>query len=135
MAEPKYKVGDEFVIEIGEVMKSVDGDNYLYRLKGFNAATWDDNGLDKLRHLGNNIPTFLPYKSYRELLNMNPDDMSEDEKKRYKRIIKIPETTRLEIEEERKELRKQVMELEAKSDYLNDFLDGDLDYEDVHDLH
>lgn len=37
-------VGDKFIIEIGDVV----GDN-LYKIKGFNALVFDDNGLKKLR--------------------------------------------------------------------------------------
>ena len=46
------KVGDKFIIEIGEVFKGAWTDNVyvenLYRVKGFNSLVFDDNGLNKL---------------------------------------------------------------------------------------
>lgn len=53
------KVGDKFVIEIGEVFKATgtymaygcEENGYeenLYRIKGFNSLVFDDNGLNKL---------------------------------------------------------------------------------------
>lgn len=44
----KYKVGDKFVIEIGAERL---GDPILYRIKGFNALVFDDNGLDRLERV------------------------------------------------------------------------------------
>lgn len=56
-----YKVGDEFVIRIGEKYnttgvvnvgsETTNKPNCLYRAEGFNALTFDDNGLDKLDRL------------------------------------------------------------------------------------
>ena len=48
-----YKAGDKFVIEIGQVISGQhigDGgtDNALYLIKGFNALTFDEYGLNKL---------------------------------------------------------------------------------------
>ena len=53
----EYKVGDKFVIEIGEVYnnglpfngKSTPCD--LYRIEGFNSLVFDENGLDRLNRL------------------------------------------------------------------------------------
>lgn len=46
------KVGDKFIIEIGEVFKGAWTDNVyvenLYRVKGFNSLVFDDNGLNRL---------------------------------------------------------------------------------------
>lgn len=55
MMTPKkdYKEGDRFIIEVGEKFHGDEG-NVLYRLKGFNAAVWDDSGLDKLKKIDEN---------------------------------------------------------------------------------
>lgn len=47
------KVGDKFIIEISEVLKSkvaymAYGCENLYRIKGFNSLVFDDNGLSRL---------------------------------------------------------------------------------------
>lgn len=53
------KVGDKFVIEIGEVFKATgtymaygceenEYEENLYRVKGFNSLVFDDNGLNRL---------------------------------------------------------------------------------------
>ena len=53
----KYKVGDKFLIEIGEVYSNglpfVDDNEpcTLYRIKGFKSLVFDENGLDKLEKL------------------------------------------------------------------------------------
>lgn len=41
------KVGDKFVIEIGEIIPDKNG-KLLYKIKGFNALVFDDVGIDKL---------------------------------------------------------------------------------------
>lgn len=53
----KHKVGDKFVIEVGEVYSSGlpfandDEPSMLHRIKGFNSLVFDENGLDKLKKL------------------------------------------------------------------------------------
>lgn len=44
---PKYRAGDCLVIEVGSVLTGDDG-KPLYKIKGFNALVFDDNGLDRL---------------------------------------------------------------------------------------
>lgn len=44
---PKYRSGDRFVIEVESVLTGDDG-KPLYKIKGFNALVFDDNGLDRL---------------------------------------------------------------------------------------
>ena len=41
------KVGDKFVIEVGEIILSKDG-KLLYKIKGFNALVFDDVGISRL---------------------------------------------------------------------------------------
>lgn len=41
-----YKVGDKFIIEIGEIFENKG--KTLYRIKGFNSLVFDKNGLNKL---------------------------------------------------------------------------------------
>lgn len=51
----RYKKGDEFVIEIGDVFEvDITQDNItqpyvLYRIKGFNSLVFDEEGLKRLR--------------------------------------------------------------------------------------
>ena len=67
------KVGDKFIIEIGEVFKATGtymacGES-LYRVKGFNSLVFDDNGLNRLEkyeptHVagpadGHDLPEFI----------------------------------------------------------------------------
>ena len=40
------KLGDKYMVEIGEVIETEDGN--LYRIKGFNSLVFDQNGLNKL---------------------------------------------------------------------------------------
>lgn len=48
------KVGDKYVIEIGDILKDKEG-NELAKIKGFNSLVFDQNGLDKLIRL-NGVP-------------------------------------------------------------------------------
>lgn len=48
---PKYRPGDRFVIEVESVLTGDDG-KPLYKIKGFNALVFDDNGLDRLERAG-----------------------------------------------------------------------------------
>ena len=41
------KVGDKFVIEVGEIIPDKNG-KLLYRIKGFNALVFDDVGISRL---------------------------------------------------------------------------------------
>ena len=41
------KVGDKFVIEVGEIIPDKNG-KPLYRIKGFNALVFDDVGINRL---------------------------------------------------------------------------------------
>lgn len=46
-----YKVGDKFIIEIGEkynYAEQAESPEVLYRIKGFNSLVFDENGLDRL---------------------------------------------------------------------------------------
>ena len=67
------KVGDKFIIEIGEVFKATGtymacGEN-LYRVKGFNSLVFDDDGLNRLEKYeptlvagpadGHDLPEFI----------------------------------------------------------------------------
>lgn len=49
---PKYSPGDRFMIEVESVLTGEDG-KPLYKIKGFNALVFDDNGLDRLERAGN----------------------------------------------------------------------------------
>lgn len=42
-----YNIGDKFIIEIEKEM-SLEVDEPLYKIKGFNALVFDGNGLDRL---------------------------------------------------------------------------------------
>lgn len=44
----KYKIGDKFIVEIEETADCNCEPYRLYKMKGFNALVFDDNGLDKL---------------------------------------------------------------------------------------
>lgn len=46
------KVGDKFVIEIGEIILSKDG-KLLYKIKGFNTLVFDDVGISRLMKQSN----------------------------------------------------------------------------------
>lgn len=48
VSTPKHSPGDRFVIEVESVLTGDDG-KPLYKIKGFNALVFDDNGLDRLR--------------------------------------------------------------------------------------
>jgi hypothetical protein len=56
----KYKTGDKFVIEIGAERL---GDPILYRIKGFNALMFDDNGLDRLERFDADAKANADYNS------------------------------------------------------------------------
>lgn len=47
----EYKVGDRFIIEIGEIYHNDDGGAPLYRVKGFNSLVFDESGLSKLQKI------------------------------------------------------------------------------------
>lgn len=49
---PKHSPGDRFVIEVESVLTGEDG-KPLYKIKGFNALVFDDNGLDRLERAEN----------------------------------------------------------------------------------
>lgn len=70
---------------------------------------------------------FIPPSRYRmaEELLEEPDDMTDKEKERLKRIKAIPESVRELCQTEVSNLRKQVMELEKRSDEILDFLNGE----------
>lgn len=42
-----YKKGDQFVIEIGDVLTDANNER-VYKIKGFRSLVFDDNGLDRL---------------------------------------------------------------------------------------
>lgn len=54
----KYKAGDKFVIEIESCLKCKDGD--LYKIKGFNALVFDNNGLKRLERVGGIVVPPVP---------------------------------------------------------------------------
>lgn len=64
------------------------------------------------------------YRTAEELL-AEPEDMTDKEKERLKRIKAIPESVRELCQTEVSSLRKQVMELEKRSDEILDFLNGE----------
>ena len=47
----EYKVGDRFIIEIGEIYYNDAGGAPLYRVKGFNSLVFDGSGLSKLQKI------------------------------------------------------------------------------------
>ena len=54
----EHKKGDKFIIEIADVIKGHDNEEgpfsdppVYYRIKGFNALFFDDNGLNKLKKI------------------------------------------------------------------------------------
>ena len=54
------KVGDRFIIEIGEVTKGAESGQTKYRIKGFDGLFFDERGLQRL----------LPYEyNYNEIWN------------------------------------------------------------------
>ena len=63
-----YKVGDQFVIEIGEAFyndlyagESTGGCKTLYKVKGFNSLVFDREGLDRLKKVDEVRPTDYMY--------------------------------------------------------------------------
>ena len=46
------KVGDKFVIEVGEIILDKDG-KLLYKIKGFNTLVFDDVGISRLMKQSN----------------------------------------------------------------------------------
>lgn len=62
------KVGDKYIIEIDSVMNN--GQNNLYRIKGFRSLVFDEEGLNRLTkfprlEVGGIMPDFtLPNKDY-----------------------------------------------------------------------
>lgn len=47
----EYKVGDRFIIEIGEIYYNDAGGAPLYRVAGFNSLVFDGSGLSKLQKI------------------------------------------------------------------------------------
>lgn len=43
------KIGDKFIIEIGEIFKGINNATNLYRIKGFKSLVFDTQGIDKLK--------------------------------------------------------------------------------------
>lgn len=70
---------------------------------------------------------YIPPNRYRtaEELLKEPEDMTDNETERLKRIKAIPESVRDLCKAEVENLRKQVMELEKRSDEILDFLNGE----------
>ena len=135
----KYKVGDKFVIELAQAYhvrpgeKKAEGEQIvpfttLFRLKGFSAAAWDDNGLDKLERYRepaeeSRLHRYYATRPYQYLLT-EPDDLTDAERVRLERIKRIPATERIVKEKLREALRQEVMMLEAKIDAISDYLEG-----------
>lgn len=69
-------------------------------------------------------PSFKPYRTADELLK-EPDDMTPEEAERLERIRAVPKIVREICLAELKTLHEQIMELEKKSDTLNDYLNGE----------
>lgn len=69
-------------------------------------------------------PPFKPYRTADELLK-EPDDMTPEEAERLERIKAVPKIVREICLAELKTLHEQIMELEKKSDTLNDYLNGE----------
>lgn len=42
------RVGDRYVIEIGDIMRSSSGSKPLYKIKGFNSLVFDAEGINRL---------------------------------------------------------------------------------------
>lgn len=57
------KVGDKFVIEVGEIILSKDG-KLLYKIKGFNALVFDDVGINRLMKKSNSTSAEALRKAY-----------------------------------------------------------------------
>lgn len=72
---------------------------------------------------------FIPPKHYRpaEELLKEPEDMTDKEKERLSRIKAIPESVKDLCKAEVENLRRQVMELEKRSDEIIDFLNGEIE--------
>jgi len=140
----KYKVGDKFIIELAQEYHVRPGEPKakdesiipfatLFRLKGFTAATWDDNGLDRLERYVEPKPepelhlwAKSPYRAFRpyQVLLTEPDDLTEGERIRLERIRRIPASVRAAKLEYMKALREEVILLEAKLDAASDYLEG-----------
>lgn len=72
---------------------------------------------------------YIPPNRYRtaEELLKEPEDMTDKEKERLKRIKAIPESVRDLCKAEVENLRRQVMELEKRRDEIIDFLNGEIE--------
>lgn len=68
---------------------------------------------------------FRKNRSYIELLQ-EPDNMTDDEKKRLVKIKAIPKEVRIACEEKIEKLSIVVMEAETERDSLYDFLNGEV---------
>ena len=72
----------------------------------------------------NGISEMRPYRSYRELLK-EPQDMTEEERRRLVKIKAIPKEVVTACEDRICRLHDYVMRVEAESDRLKDFLNGE----------
>ena len=74
------------------------------------------------------LPPLSEYNmTYRtgDILLQQPEDMTEDEKERFKRIQTIPEVARKVLQKEVNRLVDEMMELEQQLDILVDYLNGE----------
>ena len=67
---------------------------------------------------------YRPYRSYKQLIE-HPNDMTEREKERYERIMKIPEELRELLAQDAEDLLKEVVILERRRDRILDYLNGE----------
>lgn len=70
------------------------------------------------------FPELCRYRSAGELLE-EPEDMTEEERKRLVRIRAIPEPVRMLVQTEIGRIAKEVMEMEKRKDMLIDYLNGE----------
>ena len=70
------------------------------------------------------IPELRPYRSYRELLK-EPEDMTEEERRRLVKIKAIPKEVVTACEDRICKLHEYVLMVEAEADRLKDFLNGE----------
>lgn len=66
----------------------------------------------------------IPYRTG-DILLQQPEDMTEDEKERLKRIQAIPEVARKVLQKEINQLLDEILELKSQLDILVDYLNGE----------
>lgn len=94
-----YKVGDKFIIEIGEeyyykepteTIEQINSPGILYRIKDFNSLVFDENGLDRLeKYEDDNIKKYAAVGAYFLDLLERPLDFVDSKEKAEEILIGI----------------------------------------------